>query len=103
MIRGALIQRYLQQQGLSEDQAMDDACCRQLFFGNSVAFLHAYPLHAHGKRMLPTPSAWRVAKDERNREPTLKFMISLLKKIKRSPMANSHLVNFVCFVKILLN
>ncbi len=62
VIRGALINKYLQRK---KDSTADDFFDH--FFDGTVRFLNAYPLSQKDKRSLPTPLSWRVKKDEENK------------------------------------
>src|SRR6185503_7714360 len=39
-----------------------DETAEKLFFSETVRFLNAYLQDANGKRALPTPASWRIAK-----------------------------------------
>lgn len=82
MIRGALIARYQKMQG----QALDagEAAVRALFFDGTVRYLHAYPTHPEGGRLLPTPRSWlgekgalERPKDEQEEDPITLYDASL--------------------------
>ncbi|MGI0485882.1 RAMP superfamily CRISPR-associated protein [Pantanalinema rosaneae CENA516] len=58
MIRGALIGRYMKQEGL-HDLNLDDAKIQQLFFDpDQIRYLNAYLEDSTGRRTLPTPKSW---------------------------------------------
>ncbi|MBD2311100.1 hypothetical protein H6G20_05305 [Desertifilum sp. FACHB-1129] len=58
MIRGALIGRYMRQEGLN-DLDLDDAKVQQLFFDpDQTRYLNAYLENSAGQRTLPTPKSW---------------------------------------------
>lgn len=63
VVRGLLIERFLRRNPAVKEPVAH-TLCRQLFFTDRVRFLNAYPLHASGTRMLPTPRSWRVAKED---------------------------------------
>lgn len=64
MIRGAIIARYLQKNGLSHLN-MDDPQTRNYFFNGQVKYLNAYPAHpGDNSRALSKPLSWFVPKDE---------------------------------------
>ncbi len=65
-LRGALIERYLEQRGDSRlrlpAQPGEDSLAQRLFFSSAVAYLPAYPVVVVGGeevRGLPTPLSWR--------------------------------------------
>lgn len=58
MIRGALIGRYMRQEGLN-DLDLDDAKVQQLFFdSDQTRYLNAYLEDSAGQRTLLTPKSW---------------------------------------------
>lgn len=63
MVRGALIAQY--QRAHTGTHLATDAVARRLFFDGTTRFLNAYPLLLETEtRMLPTPLAWYVLKDQ---------------------------------------
>ncbi|MCL6448964.1 MAG: hypothetical protein K6U04_12580 [Armatimonadetes bacterium] len=62
VVRGFLIGRYLKANRVVDPAA--DPSFRRLFLAGAVRYLHAYPVNRHGRRALPCPLSWRVAKDE---------------------------------------
>lgn len=75
MIRGALIGRYMRQEGLN-DLDLDDATIQQLFFDpNQTRYLNAYLEDSAGRRTLPTPKSWfREKNDDLPPEDSLLYM-----------------------------
>lgn len=64
MTRGALIGRYMKQNGLSELDLNNDKVKRLFFDENSTQYLNAYLLSNEGKRTLPIPYSWFKEKGE---------------------------------------
>lgn len=64
MIRGALIGRYMRQEGLN-DLDLDDAKVQKLFFDPDQArYLNAYIEDSAGQRTLPSPKSWFKEKND---------------------------------------
>ncbi len=57
-LRGLLVSRYK----ASSADLFTDQTAKKLFFSGKVRFLNAYLQDSSGKRTLPTPASWRVAK-----------------------------------------
>jgi CRISPR-associated protein Csx10 len=62
ILRGALIERYLQDKSPGYDLSAD-ATAHRLFFAGEVCYLNAYPCINTGQRMLPVPFSWFTEKD----------------------------------------
>lgn len=63
VLRGAIIGRYLRQNGLSElDTGDENSVARRLFFNGRARYLNAYPL-AEKTRTLPVPHTWQRKKE----------------------------------------
>jgi CRISPR-associated protein Csx10 len=81
LVRGALIQNY---GGIKQ---ADDADFQRLFLNGKTRFLHAYPV-CGGKRMLPTPLAWKTYKDDPNhKRGIVNFSKAVISdpKVKKAP------------------
>lgn len=65
-IRGALIGRYMAQNGDELNPANEEV--RQLFFNGTVTFLNAYLADHVGKRSLPVPRSWMIEKNDTDNE-----------------------------------
>lgn len=63
LLRGAVVGRYLQQQGKQEFDA-EDSVARALFLNETTRYLNAYPLDKQGRRALPLLKSWRYKKDD---------------------------------------
>lgn len=62
VLRGAIIGRYMQQNGLSH---LDETAgtVRDLFFNGRIRYLNGYPLEEN-RRSLPVPRSWRRKKED---------------------------------------
>ncbi|MGF1673923.1 MAG: CRISPR-associated RAMP protein Csx10 [Rivularia sp. (in: cyanobacteria)] len=58
IIRGAVIRRYMRQDGLSELDLTKEEVKRLFFDANSTCYLNAYLQSNEGKRTLPIPRSW---------------------------------------------
>lgn len=61
-LRGLLIHRHRQSEGLPAGNFLSDPVVQRRFFSGATRFLHAYPLLADERRALPTPLALRRPK-----------------------------------------
>jgi len=57
-IRGALVNRFLQNQNNQDLDLAENNEGRRLFFDGSTRYLNAYPLDRLGQRTLPVPLSW---------------------------------------------
>jgi CRISPR-associated protein Csx10 len=56
-VRGLLINRYIERNGLQGSDIAGNVDCRRLFFDDRTRYLHAYLLSQNERRCLPTPLA----------------------------------------------
>ncbi len=64
MIRGALIGRYLQRNGLQDADILNNETVRRLFFDGNARYLNAYISSQKEKRTFPALLSWRKEKGE---------------------------------------
>ncbi|RIK36174.1 MAG: hypothetical protein DCC55_28120 [Chloroflexi bacterium] len=81
VLRGLVVQRYLDS-GKTITHTVEDPATH-LFFDGAVTYLNAYPVDGKGRRMLPRPRSWRVAKDDWANEDIYDFAV------KRDPELDS--------------
>jgi CRISPR-associated protein Csx10 len=55
LMRGMLVNRYIERHKLAETDILSNPDCRRLFFSGETRYLHAYPLTSNEHRSLPTP------------------------------------------------
>ena len=71
-IKGAVIQQYLMQNSIGEEEMQDaDSNVRKLFFSDAVRFLNAYPYDeafTDHPRSLPVPFSWFVEKKDKENQ-----------------------------------
>lgn len=61
-IRGALAQAWRRSHDINHEDLAAHPDGARLFLSDRTRFLHAYPIHRLGDRMLPRPLSWRIQK-----------------------------------------